>query len=328
MSPEERPMAPSRIASSTSCFILSISSDVGRRLTLPMTSSHTCPLPTYDAMLTEMPWRSRRAKYSPSVVQSRWMPSGSRSLSKVETAGPSTGPAESDSPRISVVTPWRILLSPLPSTRRVKSEWLCRSMKPGATTSPEASIVRLAVACSSRPTSAMRPSFTATEPSNHGLPLPSMMWPCTISRSYSAGAGSWAESRVTRAAMNSNGSKATPTRIPRNGAMVLFDLGNTRVLPQWLSCDAMAAGLFVANLNQQNDGGESQERHGAAPVEYRVEMRWPHHSTRALDQSYDQADTDADGRDNGQDAGKSSHINSSDCSRPSCGIIVLASGMR
>src|SRR6476619_5008893 len=56
-------------------------------------------------------------------------------------------------------------------------------MKPGATIWFLASITRLAVA-SNFPTRTIRPSLTATEPRNQGLPVPSMMRPLTISRSY------------------------------------------------------------------------------------------------------------------------------------------------
>ena len=36
-------------------------------------------------------------------------------------------------PTTSVVTPWYTLLSPPGSSRSVLSEWVCMSMKPGAT---------------------------------------------------------------------------------------------------------------------------------------------------------------------------------------------------
>ena len=42
---------------------------------------------------------------------------------------------------ISVVTPWRTLLSALGLIGSVKSEWVLMSMKPGATASPVASMV-------------------------------------------------------------------------------------------------------------------------------------------------------------------------------------------
>ena len=44
-------------------------------------------------------------------------------------------------PMISVVTPWRTLLSALGLIGKVKSEWVLMSMKPGATARPAASMV-------------------------------------------------------------------------------------------------------------------------------------------------------------------------------------------
>ncbi|MCK7470236.1 MAG: hypothetical protein MZU95_05085 [Desulfomicrobium escambiense] len=43
-------------------------------------------------------------------------------------------------PLISVVTPWQILPSALPSARRVNSEWLWVSINPGAMIKPSASM--------------------------------------------------------------------------------------------------------------------------------------------------------------------------------------------
>ena len=57
---------------------------------------------------------------------------------------PSTGPAERCSPRTSVVTPCVTLLNARPSSERPNSEWACMSKKPGVTTFPVASIMRLA----------------------------------------------------------------------------------------------------------------------------------------------------------------------------------------
>ena len=58
----------------------------------------------------------------------------------------SRGAIESDSPITSVVTPWRILLWALPSVTSGMSECECMSMKPGASTRPRASIVRVPLA--------------------------------------------------------------------------------------------------------------------------------------------------------------------------------------
>src|SRR6478736_2393361 len=56
-------------------------------------------------------------------------------------------------------------------------------MKPGATTRPSASIVRVAGPLS-LPISAILPSLTPTSPRNPGIPEPSTMRPLRINRSY------------------------------------------------------------------------------------------------------------------------------------------------
>jgi hypothetical protein len=58
----DNPAAPSAIASATSAFILSICASLGRSNNLPITHSQTCPWPTYEATLTEIPPRSTAAK--------------------------------------------------------------------------------------------------------------------------------------------------------------------------------------------------------------------------------------------------------------------------
>src|SRR5690242_6929737 len=85
---------------------------------------------------------------------------------------------------ISVVTPWRTLLSAFGLIGSVKSEWVLMSMKPGATASPCASIVRVAVPSRCGPIAAMRPSATARSPATPGLPLPSINRPLRIRMSY------------------------------------------------------------------------------------------------------------------------------------------------
>ena len=59
---------------------------------------------------------------------------------------------------ISVVTPWRTLLSALGLIGSVKSECVLMSMKPGATARPAASMVFAAGSSSCGPIAAMRPS--------------------------------------------------------------------------------------------------------------------------------------------------------------------------
>src|SRR6266545_4335860 len=58
----------------------------------------------------------------------------------------SIGAIDSPSPVTSVVMPWVILDAARPSTRTLYSDCPSRSMNPGATTRPDASIVRLAAA--------------------------------------------------------------------------------------------------------------------------------------------------------------------------------------
>src|SRR5580698_297011 len=80
---------------------------------------------------------------------------------------------------ISVVTPWRTLLSAFGLIGSVKSEWVLMSMKPGATTRPDASMV-LRAALAMCPTATIRPSLMATSPAAPGLPAPSNSIPPRI----------------------------------------------------------------------------------------------------------------------------------------------------
>src|SRR5437763_12500484 len=81
---------------------------------------------------------------------------------------------------ISVVTPWRTLLSALGLIGSVKSECVLMSMKPGATARPSASITLAASSCRERPSAAIRPSRTAISPISPGRPLPSIKVPPRI----------------------------------------------------------------------------------------------------------------------------------------------------
>ena len=86
-------------------------------------------------------------------------------------------------PTSSVVTPCRTLGSWCGSPRIVSPAWECRSMKPGHTTMPAASMVRAA----SRPDTSPRlivtvsPS-TSTAARKPGLPVPSTTWPFFMRR--------------------------------------------------------------------------------------------------------------------------------------------------
>ena len=66
------------------------------------------------------------------------------------------GAIEAPSPVISVVMPCDNLLSERLSTSRAISDWPSMSIKPGETTRPEASIVRLALAPARLPMAAIR----------------------------------------------------------------------------------------------------------------------------------------------------------------------------
>ena len=61
-------------------------------------------------------------------------------------------------------------------------------MKPGATTLPAASMVRLRGAAERLPMAAIFPSRMPRSPEYHGEPVPSMMWPLVMTRSK---AGAW-----------------------------------------------------------------------------------------------------------------------------------------
>src|SRR6266851_3746227 len=62
---------------------------------------------------------------------------------------------------ISVVTPWRTLLSAFGLIGRTKSEWVLMSMKPGVTVRPSATMTFFASPARDGPSAAMRPSAIA-----------------------------------------------------------------------------------------------------------------------------------------------------------------------
>src|ERR1700688_2911750 len=63
------------------------------------------------------------------------------------------------------------------------SDWPSMSMKPGATTLPAASIVRLRGEALRLPMAATFPSRIPRSPEYQGEPAPSMMWPLVMTRS-------------------------------------------------------------------------------------------------------------------------------------------------
>src|SRR6202030_4072390 len=87
---------------------------------------------------------------------------------------------------ISVVTPWRTLLSAFGLIGSVKSEWVFMSIKPGATTSPSASMIFFAASVPRAPTIAMRPSAMARSSATPALPVPSNKVPPRIRMSCTA----------------------------------------------------------------------------------------------------------------------------------------------
>src|SRR6266849_11218291 len=65
----------------------------------------------------------------------------------------------------------------------VSSDWPSMSIKPGATTMPWASIVRLRCVSPRFPMAAIFPARIPTSPEYQGEPVPSMMWPLTMTTS-------------------------------------------------------------------------------------------------------------------------------------------------
>ena len=94
-----------------------------------------------------------------------------------------TGAIEAPSPVTSVVMPCVIFEAARLSTRTLYSDCPSRSMKPGTTSIPFASIVRFAGRPARAPTATIFPSRTPTSPANQGAPLPSTTRPPVKSRS-------------------------------------------------------------------------------------------------------------------------------------------------
>src|SRR6476661_6315570 len=94
-----------------------------------------------------------------------------------------SGATDPPSPVISVVMPWKIFDGRCGATMIVNSDCPSMSMKPGATTRPWASIVRLADAPARRPIAAIRPSRMPTSAAYQGEPVPSITWPLTMTTS-------------------------------------------------------------------------------------------------------------------------------------------------
>ena len=88
------------------------------------------------------------------------------------------------SPVNSVVMPWKILEGRWGLTSMVNSDCPNMSMNPGVTIIPAASMVCFALPRISVAISTMRPPLMASSPEYQGEPVPSMMRPFRIIRSY------------------------------------------------------------------------------------------------------------------------------------------------
>src|SRR6187549_780271 len=107
------------------------------------------------------------------------------------------GPIESPSPKISVVTPWRMSPWERPSAMSDSVAHESMLMKPGATARPRASTVARAFARARSPTAAMRSLRMPTSARRPGAPVPSYTVPPRTITSKDSAAG------ATRAAARS-----------------------------------------------------------------------------------------------------------------------------
>ena len=200
------PNAPSVIASSRSARIRSLARShrpVCRPSRRPRSAARRCRRGT--PMLT-LVVPSNFVRYSAVVDQSNvrsGRPSRPPLSSTNETRSATSGNGAYElpsTPITSVVTPWRTFGSWRGSARIISPPWLCRSMNPGATTLPVASIVRSAAAVAAKASSAAVPArvmrrcpsaVTATVPGKPGAPVPSTIVPFAI-RSVTASLMRWA----------------------------------------------------------------------------------------------------------------------------------------
>src|SRR5271169_267291 len=143
---------------------------------------------------------------------------------------------DSPSPVTSDVIPCVILDAARRSTRALYSDWPRRSMNPGATTRPVASIRRRARAIRSgarSPTPVMRPPLTATLPGYAAFPVPSTTRPFVKTRSSPEGV---APARRKRAATGSVAARRkrimprVPARPPATRARSAGSAGSARLV--------------------------------------------------------------------------------------------------
>ncbi|MNT63429.1 hypothetical protein D3C72_2012460 [compost metagenome] len=87
-------------------------------------------------------------------------------------------------PAMMVVTPCVTFGSMSGDWNTIQSSWVWVSINPGATIRPVASISVSALAVERLPIATISPSITPTSAARRGAPVPSMMSPLRMSRSY------------------------------------------------------------------------------------------------------------------------------------------------
>ncbi len=195
----------------------------------PIPRIRTVVAPTNEPKFTLAPWLSIASIHSANV--SNWVtPAASPAACIIAGLD---GAFVVDSPMISVVTPIVTFETtrPSPSPRKAKREWLWMSMKPGATTMPEASMRRTAAASERTPggvTATMRSPRIPTSPGYHALPVPSTMRPPSMTTSNrsepgpgppgGAGRGAAAAVQAATARGAREASDLRMVRAPRGGS--------------------------------------------------------------------------------------------------------------
>ena len=182
-----RPKAPSFIASSVRPFISSISEGVGCLFSIPIARSRTLPCPTSERTFVDGRATSRASRYSPKPLQLQSISGSPLRPERYFLHSSTTSSLRGASPRpswptTSVVMPCIIFCFASGSEMRMRSEWLCVSMNPGATTSPSALIVASASPVS-LPISTILSPMMPMSALYHGFPVPSTTFPLLITRS-------------------------------------------------------------------------------------------------------------------------------------------------
>ena len=286
----------------------SISSAVGGRSSRPTTCSRTVAAPTNEATLGAIPRRSRWARYSASVVHSiSYLKSPCWARARAFISGVS-GPSDQPSPKISVVTPWR--MSPCDRPSAISDSVAHESMftKPGATARPRASTTVAAFALPRLPMAAMRSPRMPTSARRPGAPVPSYTVPprSTTSKGGSGGAARsaaaisralvrayWSRRRVGAGASRNIRFRrqigvVADVRVAHGGAgaehpVRLPDLDDLAVGEGLRGLDARAAGpevvghrrflaalpAVVVRLQHEEEDAVAPRRHAAVPLRRR-----------------------------------------------------------